>query len=110
MNEKQLAIFKDKLTQACELHLQNGGTIDSGTFLGLNNRCCPLGCMLKETSFDYDHNIGYFTYLNEALQMEISQAEYWAFIEGVDAVDNMHGYPETFKLGCYFRLKYITNR
>jgi hypothetical protein len=111
MNKEEIKILKDRLIEAIDLHLKNGGKLISGGF-GYEDRCCPIDCLVKGIATHSKKGYcGFNTRMSRALGFEISKQEMWDFIYSYDVGVGDKPMMQIFntdlgKLGKQIRKKY----
>jgi hypothetical protein len=101
MDSIQLGLFKQALIEACDKHLAIGGTIQSMLFGGGVCRC-PIACLVVNSGK------GYRLPLCERMGFEISEDDFWNFLDGFDDSGIVHNDSEMYQLGVELRAKYLS--
>jgi len=98
----QVQDIRGMLTEACELHIADGGYIISNGFADADKGLCPIGCLAGDPPGEV-----YVTSIVKLLGLQNAEM-LWDFIH---AFDNVSNYPATRSplaaLGRELRDKYI---
>jgi hypothetical protein len=105
MTPEQTQIFKDRIVQAVDAHIANGGILLSGCFGFRKTAMCPVSCVIGSPDLQgaLSHKL-----VSNVLGFDVSDEEVWSFIDGFDG--NPHtvvGVPELYQFGLELRQKYL---
>jgi hypothetical protein len=110
--KEQLEHFRTLIIEACEAHIQSGGTIRERSFGGCND-CCPITCLVGSMETVTDRDLA----MNIKLGFVLETGLMWRFIDAFDgrAVDGRYANPNPdteeakflINLGMELRKKYI---
>jgi hypothetical protein len=108
MHHSKIVKWRKAIIEACDAHLQAGGTIIKGGFT-THQGCCPISCLMGAGAPD---NVvvgsgGYLIAVNRKLGFDLLYGDFWSFIDGFDGIGRPRRTSAAYRLGKQMRRKYL---